>query len=140
MLICNRCGSTINESELKTVVEEHGERHLDLNCCYCRGKYINATKCKVCGKWFDNTDLRGICYCCLEEYETVGMALEIGDANREDVPINSFITSILDEDKINKILEKYVEEHYTDGCREVNDFLYGDISCFTEWVEEKEGV
>ena len=136
MLVCNKCGKLRESSELGYAVESHGERHLDTNCS-CGGDFIPATQCKICGKWFDDTDLNGVCEVCLEEHETVGVALEIGDANRENVEINSFIASILNPDRINHILEKYVEEHYTDGCREVRDSLDADKSCFSEWVVEK---
>ena len=138
MLVCYKCGRLRESSELGYAIESHGERHLDTDCS-CGGEFIPATQCKVCGKWFDDTDLNGVCEVCLEEYETVGVALEIGDANREDVEINSFIASILNPDRINHILEKYVEEHYTDHCREVIDYLEYDKSAYSEWIISKEG-
>lgn len=136
MLVCEMCGKVVGSDDLNYVTEMHGERHRDTRC-KCGGYFIPATKCRVCGEWFDNTELHGVCEGCLDEHYTVGMALAIGDANREDVEINSFIASILNPDRINHILEKYVEEHYTDGCREVKDYLDADKSCFSEWVVEK---
>lgn len=138
MLVCNKCGALKYESELGYVTESHGERHLDYSC-KCGGEYIEATECKVCGSRFDNTNLYGVCECCLEEHETVGTALEIGDNNRELIAINSFISSVLTEDEINAILEKYVEEHFTDHCRKVVDYLEDDKSFFSEWIKSKEG-
>jgi hypothetical protein len=138
MLVCTHCGTLVEAVDLNYVTESHGERHRNTNC-KCGGEFVPATKCKVCGEWFDNSVLYGVCECCLDEHETVETALIIGDANREDVGINSFIASILDHDKINAILEKYVEEHYTDGCREVVDFLEYDKSDFSDYIVEKVG-
>ena len=136
MLVCNKCGKLRESSELGYAVESHGERHLDTNCS-CGGEFVPATRCSLCGKWFDGTDLHGVCEVCLDDNETVGVALEIGDANRENVEINSFIASILNPDRINHILEKYVEEHYTDHSDAVIDYLEADMSAFAEFLEDK---
>lgn len=136
MLVCNKCGKLRESSELGYAIESHGERHLDTDCS-CGGDFIPATQCKICGRWFDDTDLHGVCEVCLEEHETVGVALEIGDANRENVEINSFIASILNPDRINRILEKWVEEHYTDHSDAVIDYLEADMSAFAEFLEDK---
>jgi hypothetical protein len=137
MLVCNKCGTLIDDKELDYVTEMHGERHLN-TACRCGGDFIPATQCKICGVWFDNSGLYGICEGCLEEYETVGTALEIGDANREDVEINSFVASVLSADRINHILEKWVEENYTDHSSDVRRFLNRDLGVFSEHIENKE--
>lgn len=136
MLVCNKCGKLRESSELGYAIESHGERHLDIECS-CGGDFIPARQCKICGRWFDDTDLNGVCEVCLEEHETVGVALEIGDANRENVEINSFIASILNPDRINHILEKWVEEHYTDHSDAVIAYLESDMSAFAEFLEDK---
>lgn len=136
MLVCNKCGTLVQANDLGYVTEVHGERHRNTHC-KCGGEFIPATQCKLCGKWFDNTDLHGICEGCLEEYETVGSALEMGDSNRTMVAINGFIADILDEDMINAILTKWVEENYTDHSRPVVDYCEYDKSYFSYFVAEK---
>lgn len=147
MLICNKCGAIIENDELKMTTQCHGYSSLGQayneripESCRCGGEFIEATKCEVCGEWFDDTEICGVCNDCLEENYTVEMALKIGDDNRRNVEVNSFISNILGSDKINAILEKYIEEHYTDGCREVKDFLNRDKSCFAEWVVSERGA
>jgi hypothetical protein len=136
MLVCNKCGTLVEHFDLPYVTEMHGERHRK-TACKCGGNFIEATKCKACGGWFDNTELHGVCEECLAECETVGSALEIGDSNRTMVAINGFIADILDEDMINAILTKWVEENYTDHSRPVVDYCEYDKSYFSDFVAEK---
>lgn len=144
MLICNKCGATIENDELKMTTQCHGHSSLGQayneripESCRCGGEFIEATKCAVCGEWFDNSELEGVCEDCLEEHYTVGTALAIGDADRTDVEINSFIARVLNPDRINHILEKWVEENFVDGCRDVRDFLNDNKDYFSEWVENE---
>jgi hypothetical protein len=137
--VCNLCGHIKDEKDLKTVVEAHGEKHLDYTCDCChRGEYVEATKCSVCGELFDNTELHGVCEGCLEKYETVGVALEIGEDCPESVEINGFIAKVLSKEHIGKILTKWVEENFVDHGKPVVDFLEADKSQFSEYVENRE--
>lgn len=136
MLVCNRCGTLVNYNDLGYVTEIHGERHRN-TVCKCGGEFIPAKKCKLCGSWFDNTDLHGVCEGCISEEETVGNALEIGAENTEMVEVNGFIAEVLTTEQINKILTKWVEENFVDRCTPVVQYLEGDISCFTEFLEDK---
>ena len=137
MLVCNKCGTLVEDNELGYVTEAHGERHLDTNC-KCGGEFIPATQCKICGKWFDNTELHGICEVCLGEEETVGNALEIGSYSTEKVDgINGFVADVLSVEQINKILTKWVEENFTDHSKAVVDYLESDMSAFADFLEDK---
>lgn len=138
MLVCTHCGATKRTEELKFVYEPHGEKHLNYNC-RCGGEFIKATECKVCGKWFDNTELHGVCEGCLEEYETVETAIAIGSYSTEKREINGFFADILTTEMINDILGKYVEEHYTDHSKAVVDYLEADKSAYSEYLEDKYG-
>lgn len=139
MLVCNKCGRIVDESELGYATEAHGERHLN-TVCRCGGEYIEANKCAVCGEWFDNTDLHGVCEGCLYEDETVGTALEIGAYSLQKVDgINGFIADVLSVHQMNKILTKWVEENFTDHSKAVKDYLYADKSAYSEYLEDKYG-
>lgn len=137
MYVCNKCGTLKSEEEMNYVRESHGERHLDMNC-NCGGEFIPATKCSVCGEWFDNTELHGVCEVCLDEEETVGTALSIGEYSTEKVDgINGFIADVLSVEQINKILTKWVEENFTDHSKAVVDYLESDKSAYSEYLEDK---
>lgn len=136
MLVCNKCGTLVEGQDLPYVIEMHGEKHRNTKC-KCGGEFIPARQCKLCGKWFDNTELHGICEGCLSEEETVGNALEIGSYSQEKVSINGFIADALTPKQINKILAKWVEENFTDHSKAVVDYLEGDMSAFAEFLEDK---
>lgn len=142
MLVCNCCGKVIEGCEAPRERIVHGATSLGadlvevvMGSCDCGGEFVEATKCSVCGEWFDNSNLYGVCECCLEEAETVGTSIEIGRVNRADVSVNGFIATVLSADKINAILEKWVEENFTDHSRDVVEYCEDDKSYFSEWVE-----
>jgi hypothetical protein len=141
MLICNICGHIIDEDDLKYVREDYGEVHVDDTCKCCRkGQYGEAKECKICGELFDSEDNIGdVCEDCIEKHETVGEALKYGEDCLDKVNINGFIAYALDEKKINEILTKYVEEHFTDHCKEVKDYCNDDKSAFSDYLEDKYG-
>lgn len=136
MLVCTHCGALKEEEALRYVTESHGERHLDYTCS-CGGTFVEATKCEVCGEWFDNRELDGVCEVCLEEHETTGDALAIGAENTTSVEINGFIAYALDPVVINEILTKWVEENITDHSRVVVDYCEDDKPWFADYVKEK---
>jgi hypothetical protein len=140
MYICNQCGHTQDKLKYARIYGDNLlEGYMDeviTDCACCKhGELVEATECSVCGRYFDNSSLFGVCEDCLAEHHTVGDALKFGDEEKIDVPINSFIYNILAIDKINQILEKYVEEHFTDCCKEVTEFCNLDKWAFSEYVE-----
>ena len=136
MYVCNRCGLLKDERNMRVVVEPHGETH-ENHICRCGGEFVEATKCKICGHYFDNTELFGVCEGCISEEETVGNALEVGDLNRVDAKVNGFIANVLTENQINKILGKWVEEHFTDHSKAVVEYLENDKGYFSEFLDDK---
>jgi hypothetical protein len=137
MLVCDKCGTLVEAHELPFVTEAHGERHKN-TVCTCGGEFVEATKCDICGKWFDNTELHGVCEVCMDEDETVGTALAIGEYSTEKVDgINGFIADVLSVEQINKILTKWVEENFTDHSKAVKDYLYADKMAYSEFLENK---
>ena len=51
--ICKNCGKEIFQKPLKNAV------------CECKGRYIHFSKCKKCGKWFENPK-NNKCFCSVE--------------------------------------------------------------------------
>ncbi len=147
MLVCNRCGRIIDDSDLSITYQHHGFTSLGdsyseavADNCSCGGEFVEATKCAVCGEWFDNSDLAGVCECCIEKHETVSEALEIGKENLHVVEgINGFVASCLSVEQINKILCKWVEENFTDHSKEVVKYCEEDKAYYSDWIAEKYG-
>lgn len=138
MLVCDRCGRLIEDDELRFDVEDYGGK--SAVPCSCGGTFIEAEQCSVCGEWFDNTDLHGVCEGCLGEYETVGEALAIGAENTTSVDgINGAVAHLLSVEQINNILTKWVEENFTDRSKPIVEYCEDDKIYFSEWLESKYG-
>lgn len=141
MYICNVCGHTKEDLPWVRIYGDNllegymDERDESCPCCK-NGSMVEATECEVCGKYFDNSELHGVCEVCIEKAKTVGNALKIGDMSRENVAINSFVASVLTEDQINRILENYVEQHFTDQSKEVSRYCELDIWEFSDFIKE----
>ena len=147
MLVCKNCGKVIEDYELGTVRECHGYSSLGQafveeadELCTCGGEFVEAEKCKICGEWFDNEDLNGVCEVCIEKYETVSEALDMGAENTVSIDnINGAVASLLSTELINKILTKWVEENFIDHSKEIVRYCEEDEYYFAEWLTDKYG-
>lgn len=146
MLVCNKCGYAVEDSELSVRYEHHGHTSLGNSFteavderCSCGGEFVEATKCAVCGEWFDNDGLYGVCENCIEEHETVGDALAFGENDPVSVAINGFVADVLSPEHINKILTKWVEENVIDHSKEVCKYINRDKALFSEHIEYEFG-
>lgn len=144
MFVCNCCGKLVEELTVSREIHGHTdlgapleERVVDERCS-CGGDFVEAERCKVCGEWFDNTNLNGVCEVCIEDNELVGTALEIGNENPEMVEgINGFVASILSVEQINQILSKWVEENFIDHSKEVVKYCEEDKFYFSDYLADK---
>jgi hypothetical protein len=76
----------------------------------------------------------------LEDYETVGEALEIGAKNLVSVDgINGAVASMLPVEQINAILIKFVEENFIDHSNAVVKYCEEDKGYFSEYLADKYG-
>lgn len=139
MLICNKCGCTVEEYEIKTYRESYGEEIPDYSCS-CGGELVEAKQCPICEKWFVEEGACAVCETCMKEYETVGEALDVGDRAKVSVEgINGFIAEVLPVEQINKILTKWVEENFTDHSKPVVDYCENDKDYFCDYLAEVYG-
>jgi hypothetical protein len=139
MLVCDKCGTLVEAHELPFVTEAHGEKHRN-TVCGCGGEFVEATKCDVCGEWFDNRGLDGVCEVCLEEHETVEEALNFGDENEVEISgINGAVAFLLSAEQINKILKKWVEENFVDHSKDIIEYCEDDFCEFSEYLADKYG-
>lgn len=141
MFICKDCYNVFTEGEAR-ITSWNSEFHCydeEYRCPYCRSAELTEpVQCPICGEYYDGDDGVGVCEVCLEERETVGNALKYGATSPEKIEINGFITSMLDEEQINAILTKYVEEHVTDHSPKVVFYCEEEKSAFADWVAEQE--
>lgn len=145
MLICERCGTLIEDSELGTFSQCHGYTDLGddftermAERCQCGGDFVEATRCELCGEWFDNTELNGVCEYCLDEHKTVNNAIEYGEEHTTNVEgINGAVAYLLTTEEINRILTKWVEESFIDLSSDIRKYLNGERFDFSEWLKEK---
>ena len=139
MFICERCGEMCEYPEIKVVAHETRENaeEKEMCRCSCGGKFVEAKQCEICGKWFDNRNMDGVCECCLDEHATVKNALAIGKIDYTSVNVNEFVAFALSEQMINKILTKWVEENFVDGTPIVRKYCENDIGFFSDFVKDK---
>jgi hypothetical protein len=145
MYICNLCGELVEE--VPTEVQCHGYTSLGQpinevidSHCHCGGEFVEAKQCEICGEWFDNTELNGVCEVCLEEHETVEEALNFGDENEVEISgINGAVAFLLSAEQINKILKKWVEENFVDHSKDIIEYCEDDFCEFSEYLADKYG-
>lgn len=146
MLVCNYCGTVIDERDLKTRTQIHDytdlqplkETIVDYDCEHCgKGEYVKAAECKVCGTWFNDEAGLGVCDCCLENAETFENAVKLGREDTKDIEINGFLASLFSTEKINDIIEQYAEQHFTDHCSEISAYFWKNKTYLAEMIIEE---
>ena len=145
MLACKYCLSTFDESEVDVRRNVYGRTSLgnELSefvglCPYCQSDdVVEATICEICNHPFADTENLGICECCLEEEETVELAIKMGEESTIDVELNGFIATVLTKDKINSILAEYVRSNYSDNSLPVTRYLESDKQALVEFIKDE---
>lgn len=145
MLVCNCCGKTVEEQDIKTYRQCHAYSSLGdhfteeiMNTrCACGGEFVKARECKVCGCWYPQEDSVEVCESCMESYETVGEALKLGEQRMTNVEVNEFIAFVLPKEQIDRILTKWVEENFVDHSKAVVEYCESDKSWFADYIIEK---
>ena len=117
-----------------------GEYSYSTECCpRCNGEdFGEAKECEICGKYYDEDELiDGVCEKCIDRCRNdEKICLEVGDENKEEIKINSFLLSMFDEKDIEAILAEQMKKQ--DVSKACNDFIDNDIECFAERL--KKGV
>lgn len=148
---CLDCGIIFNEIDAAVNDKYVGEysgmpAYEHINCCpRCGGDCEELIPCVVCGNEHREDDMHsGICEDCITMHGgDIDLCLKIGDRDKEDVEINSFIAHIFDEETINRILTEYVSEYSQNPFSRLSDccesYMNECIEWFCElWAEEKE--
>ena len=134
MYICPKCGH-LYDGEFEVCRQVHGQTSLgdkfveecvDLSCSVCGDEMVEATKCKICGEYYDEDPYdpycdrpeEGICKKCC----TLKNALEFGSENTKKVSLNGFIARMYTSAEIDDILLKYTLKNYE--CTESDYYEY----------------
>lgn len=161
MYICIDCNATFDE--FKWIIEPHGEK---TPCCpQCNGNFVPAEKCRVCGQYFDEEDLKeGYCDKCLKEqltfenfrayasegYEDEELSMleefvlnHCFDLSFDDMPTGSskklkeLLYKTYDE-YINDEKEKILNGRLTNGVKfQIDDYMFGEMWEFAEYLAER---
>lgn len=150
MYICDRCGSTTES--LYSCRRYHGVSGNSAMSgwytevedeCTCGGNYVEAVKCPICGDWVDPDECDGAHKDCYEkashDLETVVKYAQNGDPDDLFILLTEYI---FDKDSVVQILLKQARKEYEVPIlkermnKQLQNFTYGDISGFAEWVGE----
>lgn len=145
---CVECGHIFEDGEIDRWDEYRGECHgvpayeSMAGCPSCSGDFEEASECDSCGGVFLKEELFwGMCEQCLYDYGRYDFktCFEFADNDNEktSIEINSFLTSVLDENEIEQILLDFIATHRPKvDCK---DFIDEDRDWFAKKIIEKEG-
>ena len=104
MYICKDCGKLYEDEEAEDVYATTRYYNLvAIDSCACGGELVRAKRCQRCDEFMPE-DSFSLCDSCVEEYETLENALEIGTDYEEKVSLNGFFTSVFTKEEIESIL------------------------------------
>lgn len=142
MYICEICGR-LYDGEFGTHFEHHGhstyydeEVNNDRVCGTCGGEYVEATKCEICGEWFNNEEGFGVCDDCLDKGKTYENACKIWEDDTNTIEVKPILNYVFGERKINEILFAYLEankEHYD---KDIKAYINENIDYLADILKE----
>lgn len=141
MYKCLDCGHIFEDGEEATWSESRGEYHgvpcseVVYGCPICRGVFAKTVKCEICGSEHLEEELvSGVCAECIEQGNNIETCYNISLCDVVNVKVNTFLASVLSEEKINDILKDYVEKNKNEiNCRK---FIDEDIEWFCHMLKE----
>lgn len=137
---CKECERVLNEEELKTWVESHGEQFT--GCPYCLGGVVEAKKCDYCEEYVPKDELRdGVCNSCIVKHSKDFQSCYKVSLKYEEVEIklNPLLVSFFSEAEINDILYNSLKkEGFLKEIGELicESFITNDVKAFFETLNE----
>ena len=132
MYICNECGETCEDEDLKLTKNRSEfwgqsvcEEQTDF-ACDCGGEYEEAKRCPLCGDYITSDKI--VCDECAEDNATVETALEYGDDCKTEIALNAFLVYMFPPSVIERILTE-VMQNSADKNEQARKF------CFDEKIE-----
>ena len=140
---CVECGHIFEEGEQIRWDEDRSEfwgsdcSETMSGCPCCGGSYEETKACEICGSEHLESELvNGVCEECLDEYKNdANMCYKIGETDKDNIKLNSFLTAMFDVEEIEKILFKELVKNTNNiDC---SDFINADRSWFAERLAEE---
>ncbi len=142
MYICVDCGKVFDGDEISIWKESRGEfwgepcTEKMYGCPNCKGEFVKAKECKICGDWIKEDDW-DICEECIDKYKTADNCLEIGKDYKEKIILNGFLHFAFSLSEIENILLERLKQDEERLKSLVSDYCQEDMLYFTEWVGKK---
>ena len=145
MYKCVECGHIFEQGEEKRWLENRGEYwgqpayEKMTGCPYCGGDYEETEPCAICGTETLCDELNGgICADCLMEYKyDTKTCLHIGEMNREEIELNSFLLSIFSRDTIEETMTRVLIELKKLKPVDCSDFIFADAEWFGDTLRKE---
>ena len=145
MYKCVECGHIFEKGEEKHWTESRGE-FLGVpavepmtGCPRCSGDFEETEPCAICGKETLRDELNGgICVECLSSYKyDTDICLKIGEMNREEIELNSFLLSIFSRDTIEETMTRVLIELKKLKPVDCSDFIFADADWFGDTLRKE---
>ena len=140
MYICNECGETCEDEDLK-FTKNYSEFQGQPVCeeqtdyaCDCGGQYEEAKKCPLCGDYITSDKI--VCDECAEDNATVENALEYGEDYKTELKLNSFLVSMFTPTIIERILTE-VLQNSPDKNEQARKFCFEDEGAYKDFLITK---
>lgn len=145
MYKCVECGHIFEKGEEKHWTESRGEYwgqpvHEEMTGCpRCGGDYEKTEPCAVCGSETSWDALSGgVCIGCLSNYQyDTDTCLKIGEMNREEIELNSFLLSIFSRDTIEETMTRVLIELKKLKPVDCSDFIFADAEWFGDTLRKE---
>jgi hypothetical protein len=138
MFICETCGHIFDEDEIYSVKEDYGQT---FDCCpNCGGNFTEAEQCDICGDWTSVDDLHdSVCENCISAYRyDFSECARIGEIEKEEIKLNSFLVSMFTTAEIEELLLKELEKSNKFKPVNCSPFINSDIEWFASKIKEVE--
>ena len=145
MYKCVECGHIFEKGEEKHWTESRGEfwgmpaSETMTGCPRCGGDFEETQPCVICGTETSWDALSGgVCFGCLSNYQyDTDTCLKIGEMNREEIELNSFLLSIFSRDTIEETMTRVLIELKKLKPVDCSDFIFADADWFGDTLRKE---
>lgn len=145
MYKCTECGHLFEQGEERRWLESRGEywgqpvHEETTGCPRCGGGFEETKPCGLCGSEKTEEEMvGGVCLDCLDDYKyDTDTCLKLGELEREEVELNSFLLSIFTRDEIEEALFLALNELKKYKPVDCSDFIFADADWFGTKLREE---
>lgn len=142
---CIECGHIFEKGEEKHWTESRGEfwgkpaEEPMTGCPHCKGDFEETSPCGICGSEKTEEEIvGGVCLDCLDNYKhDTDTCLKLGELEREEIELNSFLLSIFTRDEIEEALVLALNELKKYKPVDCSDFIFADAEWFGDTLRKE---